>query len=71
VQERPSLDRLAASLRGCSASVLPIAMDTTGTADVAAFHATHSLTPLAVCVDPDRQIGHPGCGGEWVNPSYG
>lgn len=67
VREMPALDRLAASLRGSQAVVLPIALDTTGTADVAAFYATHGLTHLPVYVDPDRQVGHLGRGGEWNN----
>jgi multiple sugar transport system substrate-binding protein len=58
----PALDRLAASLRGAPVEVLPITMDASGKADVAAFYAKYDLTHLPVYVDSDQQVGHLGHG---------
>jgi thiol-disulfide isomerase/thioredoxin len=65
VREMPALDRLAASLQGSPVTVLPIAMDATGAASVAAFYAKHGLSHLPICVDSGQQVGHPGRGGDW------
>lgn len=65
MREMPSLDRLAASLRGSPAVVLPIALDATDTADVAAFYVAHGVTHLPVYIDPDRRLGHLGPGSDW------
>jgi thiol-disulfide isomerase/thioredoxin len=65
VSEMPALDRLAASLRGAPVEVLPIAMDASGKAGVAAFYAKYDLTHLPVYVDSDQQVGHLGHGGQW------
>ena len=65
VREMPALDRLAATLQGSPVAVLPIAMDATGAANVAAFYAKHGLTHLPVYVDPGQQVGHLGRGADW------
>jgi thiol-disulfide isomerase/thioredoxin len=65
VREMPSLDRLAASLRASPAVVLPIALDATEVADVAAFYETHGVTHLPVYIDPDHRVGHLGRGSDW------
>lgn len=65
VGEMPALDRLAASLRGAPVEVLPISMDDSGNADVAAFYAKYDLSHLPVYVDPAQQVGHLGRGGQW------
>ena len=68
VREMPSLDRLAVSLRGNTAIVLPIALDATKISDVAAFYEAHGVTHLPVSIDPDRRVGHLGGGGDWHDP---
>ncbi len=41
--------------QGRPAAVLPIAMDTAGTAGVVAFYAKYGLTHLPVYADPDQK----------------
>ena len=65
IREMPTLDRLAAKLQGRPATVLPIAMDTAGTAGVIAFYAKYGLTHLPVYADPDQKIGHFSRGDDW------
>ncbi len=65
IREMPTLDRLAAKLQGRPAVVLPIAMDTAGTAAVTAFYAQYGLTHLPVYVDPGQQVGHFSRGDDW------
>lgn len=65
VVEMPSLDRLAALMRGSAVVVLPIAMDSAGATTVRAFYTRHGLTHLDLYVDSDRQVGHLGQGGQW------
>lgn len=61
----PSLDRLAANLRGSSVVVLPIAMDSVGEPGVAAFYAKQGLSHLKVYVDPEQQVGDLGRASDW------
>jgi len=65
VRELPSLGRLAGSLNGDRAVVLPIALDAKETADVAAFYAAHGVAHLPVLIDPDRRLGHLGQASDW------
>ncbi|MEE3502925.1 TlpA disulfide reductase family protein [Acidiphilium acidophilum] len=58
VYEMPLLDRLQAKLKGTNATILPIAVDDGGKANVEAFYKQHDLTHLEVIVDPDQQVGY-------------
>lgn len=58
IYEMPLLDRLQAKLNGTKATILPIAVDDGGKANVAAFYRQHDLTHLKVIVDPDQQVGY-------------
>ena len=58
VYEMPLLDRLQAKLKGTKATILPIAVDDGGKANVEAFYKQHDLTHLKVIVDPDQQVGY-------------
>lgn len=56
--EMPSLDRLAAEMVGAEFAIVPVAIDKTGLATVAAFYRDHGLDHLKIYFDPGQRTAY-------------